>query len=55
MACAHLGLLRPNTLKQLNPRLIRLVPTGWGGWIKGYAPELYGASRGHALVVFSLL
>jgi hypothetical protein len=30
------------------------VPTGWGGWIKGFAPELYGAPRGHALVVFSL-
>src|ERR671933_814279 len=24
-ACAHLGLLRPNTLKQLNPRVVRLV------------------------------
>jgi PQQ system protein len=23
--CAHLGLLRPNTLKQLNPRVVRLV------------------------------
>jgi alcohol dehydrogenase (cytochrome c) len=30
------------------------VPTGWGGWIKGFAPELYGAPRGHALVVFTL-
>jgi alcohol dehydrogenase (cytochrome c) len=30
------------------------VTTGWGGWIKGFAPELYGASRGHALVVFAL-
>jgi alcohol dehydrogenase (cytochrome c) len=30
------------------------VPTGWGGWIKGFAPELYGAPRGHALIVFSL-
>jgi alcohol dehydrogenase (cytochrome c) len=30
------------------------VPTGWGGWIKGFAPELYGAPRGHALVVFAL-
>src|SRR4051794_35711003 len=24
-ACAHVGLLRPNTLKQLNPRVVRLV------------------------------
>lgn len=30
------------------------VPTGWGGWIKDFAPELYGAPRGHALVVFTL-
>jgi alcohol dehydrogenase (cytochrome c) len=30
------------------------VPSGWGGWIKGFAPELYGAPRGHALVVFTL-
>jgi PQQ system protein len=25
VGCAHLGLLRPNTLKQLNPRVVRLV------------------------------
>jgi len=30
------------------------VPTGWGGWLKGFAPQLYGAPRGQALVVFSL-
>ncbi|MHB1222647.1 MAG: PQQ-dependent dehydrogenase, methanol/ethanol family [Gemmatimonadaceae bacterium] len=30
------------------------VPTGWGGWMKGFAPELYGAPRGNALVVFAL-
>jgi alcohol dehydrogenase (cytochrome c) len=30
------------------------VPTGWGGWMKGFAPELYGESRGNALVVFAL-
>jgi alcohol dehydrogenase (cytochrome c) len=30
------------------------VPSGWGGWMKGYAPELYGASRGNALFVFAL-
>jgi len=30
------------------------VPTGWGGWVEGYAPEMYGAPRGNALVVFAL-
>lgn len=30
------------------------VPSGWGGWMKGYAPELYGANRGDALFVFAL-
>ncbi len=30
------------------------VATGWGGWMKGFAPELYGESRGNALVVFAL-
>jgi alcohol dehydrogenase (cytochrome c) len=30
------------------------VPSGWGGWMKGFAPELYGGNRGSALVVFAL-
>jgi alcohol dehydrogenase (cytochrome c) len=30
------------------------VPSGWGGWMKGYAPELYGANRGNALFAFAL-
>jgi alcohol dehydrogenase (cytochrome c) len=30
------------------------VPTGWGGWVEGYAPEMYGAPRGTALIVFAL-
>jgi len=30
------------------------VATGWGGWVEGYAPELYGAPRGSALFVFAL-
>jgi alcohol dehydrogenase (cytochrome c) len=30
------------------------VPVGWGGWVEGYAPEMYGAPRGTALMVFSL-
>jgi len=30
------------------------VHSGWGGWIKGFAPDLFGAPRGDALMVFSL-
>jgi alcohol dehydrogenase (cytochrome c) len=30
------------------------ISTGWGGWMKGFAPELYGENRGNALVVFAL-
>ncbi|HYD51816.1 MAG TPA: PQQ-dependent dehydrogenase, methanol/ethanol family [Gemmatimonadaceae bacterium] len=30
------------------------VPNGWGGWIEGYAPELFGQRRGTALHVFAL-
>jgi len=30
------------------------VPSGWGGWMKGFAPETYGATRGSALFVFAL-
>ena len=30
------------------------VTTGWGGWMKGFAPELYGAPRGNTLMVFAL-
>jgi len=30
------------------------VTTGWGGWMKGFAPETYGSTRGSALVVFAL-
>jgi alcohol dehydrogenase (cytochrome c) len=30
------------------------VPTGWGGWIKGFAPGLFGHERGSALFVFAL-
>jgi alcohol dehydrogenase (cytochrome c) len=30
------------------------VPSGWGGWVQGFAPELYGAPRGNALFVFTL-
>jgi hypothetical protein len=27
------------------------VPTGWGGWLKGFSIDTFGASRGTALVV----
>ena len=30
------------------------VPTGWGGWLEGFAPELIGAPRGSGLFVFAL-
>jgi alcohol dehydrogenase (cytochrome c) len=30
------------------------VHSGWGGWIKGFAPQMYGAPRGDALFVFAL-
>jgi hypothetical protein len=30
------------------------VTTGWGGWVKGFAPELSGAPRGGAIVAFAL-
>ena len=30
------------------------VASGWGGWMKGFAPELYGGTRGSALYVFDL-
>jgi alcohol dehydrogenase (cytochrome c) len=39
---------------RVNGKQYVAVPTGWGGWVEGYAPELYGAPRGTALFVFSL-
>ena len=38
----------------LDGRQYVAVPTGWGGWVEGYAPEMYGAPRGTALFVFAL-
>ncbi len=38
----------------VNGRQYVAVPTGWGGWVEGYAPEMYGAPRGTALFVFAL-
>jgi alcohol dehydrogenase (cytochrome c) len=30
------------------------VPSGWGGWLEGFAPKNYGAPRATALYVFAL-
>jgi len=30
------------------------VPSGWGGWLDGFAPQLLGGARGNALFVFAL-
>ncbi|MGV3772721.1 MAG: PQQ-dependent dehydrogenase, methanol/ethanol family [Verrucomicrobiales bacterium] len=30
------------------------IPTGWGGWIDGFAPGLFGQPRGSAIFVFAL-
>jgi hypothetical protein len=30
------------------------VPTGWGGWIKGFAPKMFGQELGSASFVFAL-
>ena len=30
------------------------VPTGWGGWIKGFAPRTFGHERGSTLTAFAL-
>jgi alcohol dehydrogenase (cytochrome c) len=30
------------------------IPVGWGGWIEGFAPGLFGQPRGSAIFVFAL-
>jgi alcohol dehydrogenase (cytochrome c) len=30
------------------------IPVGWGGWIEGFAPGLFGQPRGSAVFVFAL-
>ncbi|HYE58241.1 MAG TPA: PQQ-binding-like beta-propeller repeat protein, partial [Rhodothermales bacterium] len=30
------------------------IPSGWGGWLEGFAPGLFGGPRGNALYVFAL-
>ena len=39
---------------RVNDKQYVAVPSGWGGWLKGFAPELYGAPRGMALFAFVL-
>ena len=48
------GIHSSPTTYSVNGKQYVAVPTGWGGWIKGFAPELYGAPRGNTLVVFAL-
>jgi alcohol dehydrogenase (cytochrome c) len=31
-----------------------VVLSGWGGWLEGFAPGLFGAPRGQALFAFAL-
>jgi len=38
----------------VNGRQYVAVPTGWGGWIKGFSPNLYGHERGAAVFAFAL-
>jgi alcohol dehydrogenase (cytochrome c) len=38
----------------VNGKQFVAVASGWGGWIEGFAPELYGGTRGSALLVFAL-
>lgn len=38
----------------VNGRQFVAVPSGWGGWIEGFAPKHYGAPRANALYVFAL-
>jgi alcohol dehydrogenase (cytochrome c) len=30
------------------------IPSGWGGWVEGFAPQSYGSPRATALYVFAL-
>ncbi len=38
----------------INGKQYIAVPSGWGGWIEGFAPQLFGQPRGNALFVFAL-
>jgi alcohol dehydrogenase (cytochrome c) len=38
----------------VNGKQFVVVASGWGGWTEGFAPELYGGTRGSALFAFAL-
>jgi alcohol dehydrogenase (cytochrome c) len=48
------GIHSSPTTYSVNGRQYVAVPSGWGGWMKGFAPELYGGNRGNTLFVFAL-
>ena len=48
------GIHSSPTTYSVNGKQYIAVPSGWGGWMKGFAPELYGGNRGNTLVVFAL-
>jgi len=42
------------TTYSIDGRQYIAVPTGWGAWVEGFAPDMFGAPRGDALIVFAL-
>jgi alcohol dehydrogenase (cytochrome c) len=42
------------TTYSIDGRQYIAVPTGWGAWVEGFAPTMFGAPRGDALFVFAL-
>ncbi len=42
------------TTYSVNGKQYIAVPCGWGGWLEGFAPEMFGSPRGDALFVFAL-
>ena len=42
------------TTYSIDGRQYIAVPTGWGAWVEGFAPDMFGAPRGDALFVFAL-
>jgi alcohol dehydrogenase (cytochrome c) len=39
---------------RVNGKQYIALPAGWGGWVRGFTPEMLGAPRGNALFVFAL-
>jgi alcohol dehydrogenase (cytochrome c) len=42
------------TTYSIDGRQYIAVPTGWGAWVEGFSPDMFGAPRGDALFVFAL-